>query len=122
MGILSHLLNGKPLDLSSEQELVKLIEAGEFDAVEGYNPRRTMQEALNLSHKRAEAVRDSIIAYAKENGLYIDRNRIQPVGVGVREAIVSKPSNIDEARKNMRVEFRLVRVDAPAATQPGSGL
>jgi hypothetical protein len=39
------------------------------------------------------------------------------VGVGVREPFIAKPANMDEARKNMRVEFRVVRVPAEAVTQ-----
>jgi len=50
--------------------------------------------------------------YAKGKGLVFDKTQIQPVGVGIREPFVAKPSSPDEARQNMRVEFRLVRVNA----------
>lgn len=110
-------LNGKPLDLTSTPSLCALIEAGEFDGVADVNPRATMQAALNLSRKRAEAVRDSIISYAKDKGLILDKSQIQPVGVGIREPFIAKPSNMDEARQNMRVEFRLIRVTAEAVTE-----
>jgi outer membrane protein OmpA-like peptidoglycan-associated protein len=73
-----------------------------------------MQTALNLARARAEAVRDSIVEYARKKGLNIDRSQIQPVGVGIREPFVAKPKNMDEARQNMRVEFRVVRVPAEA--------
>jgi outer membrane protein OmpA-like peptidoglycan-associated protein len=76
-----------------------------------------MQAALNLSRTRAEAVRDSIIEYAKGKGITIDKSQIQAVGVGIREPFVSKPRNMDEAKQNMRVEFRLVRV-TPEAAKP----
>ena len=66
---------------------------------------------------RAEAVLNSIVEYAKGKGLNLDKTQIQPVGVGIREPFVAKPSNADEARKNMRVEFRVVRVPAEA-TKP----
>jgi outer membrane protein OmpA-like peptidoglycan-associated protein len=71
-----------------------------------------MQAALNLSRARAEAVRDAIVAYAAANGFKLDKSQIQPVGVGVAEPLVAKPSNIDEAKQNMRVEFRLIKVPA----------
>ncbi len=116
-GNYSYSLNGKALDLGGTAELTRLIESGAFDGVPDSNPRETMQAALNLSRSRAEAVLDSIVEYAKSKGLTIDKTQIQPVGVGIREPFVAKPSNMDEAKKNMRVEFRIVRVAAEATTQ-----
>ena len=113
-GNYSYSLNGQPLDLAATGALVKLIDSGAFDGVPDLNPRDTMQAALNLARARAEAVRDSIVEYARKKGLNIDRSQIQPVGVGIREPFVAKPKNMDEARQNMRVEFRVVRVPAEA--------
>jgi len=95
----------------------KLIEAGAFDGVPEANPRDTIQSALNLSRSRAEAVRDSIIEFAKSKGVQMDRSQIQPVGVGIREPFIAKPANMDQAKQNMRVEFRVVRVPAEATKQ-----
>ena len=116
-GNYSYSLNGRPLDLGSTPELTKLIESGAFDGVAGNNPRETMQAALNLSLTRAEAVRDSLIEFAKSKGIAIDKSQIQAVGVGIREPFLAKPRNLDEAKQNMRVEFRLVRV-TPEAAKP----
>jgi outer membrane protein OmpA-like peptidoglycan-associated protein len=102
------------LNLDATAELVKLIEAGAFDGVAEHNPRETMQAALNLSHSRAEAVLDSIIEYAKSKGLTLDKSQIQPAGVGIREPFIAKPASLEEAKQNMRVEFRVVRVPAEA--------
>jgi ABC-type nitrate/sulfonate/bicarbonate transport system substrate-binding protein len=113
-GNYSYSLNGQPLDLAQTANLSKLVEAGAFDGVAEANPRETMQSALNLSRSRAEAVRDSIIEFAKAKGLNLDKTQMQPVGVGIREPFIAKPSNMDEARKNMRVEFRVIRVPAEA--------
>ena len=107
-------LEGRPLDLARTQDAARLIESGAFDGGGEHNPRATMQAALNLSRRRAEAVRDSIIAYAKANGLQLDASQIQPLGVGIREPFLAKPRNMDEAKQNMRVEFRLIRVTAEA--------
>lgn len=109
-------LKGRPLSLEATGDLVKLIEEGAFDGVAGHNPRATMQAALNLSRKRAEAVRDSVIAHAGGQGVRIDKSQIQPVGVGIREPFIAKPSSMAEAKQNMRVEFRLIRVEAEATT------
>ncbi len=113
-GNYSYSLNGQPLDLGHTGTLTKLIESGAFDGVAELNPRETMQAALNLSRARAEAVRDSIVDYAKKKGLTMDKSQVQPVGVGIREPFVAKPKNMDEAKQNMRVEFRIVRVAAEA--------
>jgi hypothetical protein len=47
----------------------------------------------------------------------MDKSQIQPVGVGIREPFIAKPGNMDEAKQNMRVEFRLIRVEAEATTE-----
>ena len=105
-------LNGRALELGDTTRLVKAIEAGDFDGVNEYNPRQTMQAALNLSRKRADAVKNSVIAYAKGKGIAVDLSQIQPQGVGIAEPFIAKPSSAAEAEQNMRVEFRLIRVSA----------
>jgi len=113
-GNYQYSFKGKPLDITETESILKLIEAGAFDGVTDYNPRQTMQAALNLSRKRAEEVRDTIIAYCRSKGLELDQSQIQAVGVGIREPFIAKPGNMDEARQNMRVEFRLIRITAEA--------
>lgn len=107
-------LAGKPLDLEATARLVEHIESGAFDGVPEHDPRQTMQAARNLSRARAAAVRDSVIAYAEAAGLALDPSQVQPVGVGISEPFIAKPTNMEEARANMRVEFRLLRVEAEA--------
>lgn len=108
-----YFFNQRPLDLTDTATILELISAGEFDGGD-HNPRETMQAALNLSRSRAVAVREAIVAYAAEQGLTLDASQIQPVGVGVAEPLIAKPTNLDEAKQNMRVEFRLIRVPAEA--------
>jgi outer membrane protein OmpA-like peptidoglycan-associated protein len=105
-------LNGKGLDLNDTSRLVDAIDAGDFDGVVDYNPRRSMQAALNLSRKRAEAVKKSVVDYAKGEGIGLDLSQMQPQGVGIAEPFIAKPSSVAEAGQNMRVEFRLIRVSA----------
>lgn len=112
----AYKLNGKALDLTATNDVMKHIAAGDFQGSDP-NPQETMQAALNLSQVRAEEVKKSIVEYAKKNGLNLDPSQIQPVGMGIREPVVAKPSNMDEAKRNMRVEFRLVRVN-PEAIKP----
>ena len=111
-GNYTYYLKGKKLDLTATDALAKSVEAGEFDGAPGINPRETMQAALNLSRKRAEAVKVAVLDYAKQRGIEMDQSQIQPVGVGITEPVIPKPASMAEAEKNMRVEFRLIRVKA----------
>ncbi|KPJ86121.1 hypothetical protein AMJ57_00535 [Parcubacteria bacterium SG8_24] len=106
--------NGRQLDLNSTEGVIKLIQSGAFDGVTEHNPRDTMQAAANLSRIRARAVRESLIEYARHKKVTIDESQIQPQGVGIREPLIAKPANMGEAKRNMRVEFRIVRVSAEA--------
>lgn len=110
-GNFTYYLNGSELDLTQVDALAEAIRRGEFDGVDGLNPRETMQAALNLSRKRAEAVKAAILEFARMKNLSLDQSQIQPVGVGIVEPIIPKPSSMAEAEKNMRVEFRLIRVN-----------
>ena len=67
---------------------------------------------MNLSKKRAEAVRDAMLKFAASQKVTIDQSQITPVGAGVADPVVAKPKNMSEAKQNMRVEFRIVKVDA----------
>ena len=107
-----YFLQGRPLDLNATEQIVEAIANGLFDGVEEHNPREVMQAALNLSRKRAEEVRNSLVAFSRNEGLMLDASQIQPVGVGIREPVIPKPRNIGEAQENRRVEFRLIRVEA----------
>ena len=113
-GNYSYALKGRPLDLEATKNLAKLIESGAFDGAQEFNPRETMQAALNLSKQRAEQVLGAVSKYASDKGVKMDASQIQPVGVGIREPFIAKPSNLNEAKQNMRVEFRIIRVPAEA--------
>jgi ABC-type nitrate/sulfonate/bicarbonate transport system substrate-binding protein len=110
-------LKGRPLDLNSINDVIRLVQTGDFDGAVDHNPRQTMQAALNLSRSRSEAVILSLTNYAKIKGIRFDASQIQPFGVGIREPFIAKPKNMEEAKQNMRVEFRLVKVSAEAINQ-----
>ena len=111
-GNYTYYLKGKKLDLTATDTLAASIARGDFDGATGVNPRETMQAALNLSRKRADAVRTAVLEYAKTQRMEMDQSQIQPVGVGITEPIIPKPASMAEAEQNMRVEFRLIRVKA----------
>jgi len=89
-----------------------LIEGGAFAGGVKYRPAETMHAALNLSQGRAKEVQKSILDFAKAKDIDVDESQIQPVGVGIREPVVPRPRSMEQAKQNMRVEFRLVRVKA----------
>ncbi|MEZ6087311.1 MAG: hypothetical protein R3C05_04640 [Pirellulaceae bacterium] len=106
----------KPLNLEQTQELVDLIQTGAFEGA-GESPMQTMQAAMNLSLSRAEEVKDAIVKYAKDSGINVNLSQLAPVGAGISDPLVSKPSSIEEAMQNMRVEFRIVKVAPETITE-----
>ncbi len=83
---------------------------------------RTQQSAKNLSLSRAIAVRDSIIAYAKEKGISLDPSQFAVVGQGITQPRSGMcggdpcaPKTEQEWHNNMRVEFRIIQIEAEAS-------
>lgn len=83
--------------------------------------RQVKQSAKNLSYTRASAVRDSIINFAKRRKVALDSSQFALVGHGVnspRNGICGgepcAPKNEKEWRDNMRVEFKLIQIEAEA--------
>jgi ABC-type nitrate/sulfonate/bicarbonate transport system substrate-binding protein len=114
-GDFRYFFDGKPLDLNNTPQVLDLVKQGRFSGGKT-DPLVTMQAALNLSMKRAEAVREALARFAKSESVNLDLSQIVPVGAGVGEPLIAKPRNMEEARENMRVEFRIVRVEAEALT------
>jgi hypothetical protein len=100
----------RELDLNQTKAITDYIETGAFEGTAD-SPLQTMQAALNLSLSRAEAVKQAIIDYASQQNINVNLSQLKPVGAGISEPVISKPSNMAEARQNMRVEFRIVRVN-----------
>lgn len=113
-GSYKYFLSGRPLDLTQTKTIQKMIETGTFDGADDYDPKATMQAALNLSHSRARSVRTSLISYAKTKGYNFDESQFRPVGAGVTMPVIPKPRNLNEAKQNMRVQFQIVTVPAEA--------
>ena len=81
-------LNGRPLELNDTARLVKAIEAGDFDGV-NETTRGNDAGGVKPSRKRADAVKKSVIAYAKGKGIAADLSQIQPQGVGIAEPFIA---------------------------------
>ena len=110
-GNYKYFYKGAPLDVTNIKEVSALIEAGAFAGGKD-DPTVTMHAAMALSKDRADQVRDSLAKYAAQLGVKLDLSQITPVGAGIAEPIVAKPTSLAQAKENMRVEFRIVKVDA----------
>jgi len=80
---------------------------------------RTRQAAKNLSLSRANAVRDSMTSYAKKQGISLDRSQFAVVGHGIDKprsgmcgGAPCAPKTAEKWLDNMRVEFRIIQVEA----------
>jgi len=104
------------LDVNNIDKLVALIDSGAFEGGKE-SPLQTMQAALNLSMQRAEAVKEAVVSYAKSKDINVNLAQLAPIGAGISEPVISKPSTIAEAKQNMRVEFRIVKVDPEALNE-----
>ena len=89
--------------------------AGQPDVVLG----QTKQSAKNLSLSRAVAVRDSIISFASGNSISLDASQFAVVGHGISKPKSGvcgddpcAPKSEKAWRDNMRVEFRVLQIEA----------
>lgn len=77
------------------------------------------QSAKNLSMGRAQAVRDNIIKYASGKGIALDSSQFAVVGHGISAPksgicgnLPCAPKTEQAWRSNMRVQFRIIQVEA----------
>lgn len=118
----NYKFNGKGLDLADTKAVAAAIASenlagqnrvnSEGKTVPIDDPKVTVAAALQLSQTRAEGVKKAVEAFAKKKGLTLDLSQIQPQGVGIAEPINPRPRNMQQAKENMRVEFRVIRVAA----------
>lgn len=117
----------KTLDLADTNSVVKVIQSENLTGQKRVNssgkevviddPKITVAAALQLSQTRAAKVKESFQEYSKKKGYNLDFSQIQPVGVGISEPINPRPRNMQQAKENMRVEFRVIRVKAENLNQ-----
>ncbi|MFH2205157.1 MAG: ABC transporter substrate-binding protein [Elusimicrobiota bacterium] len=81
--------------------------------------KRVRQAASNLSLSRANAVRDSLMGYAGKKGISLDRSQFAVVGHGISKPRSGMcggepcaPKTEQQWLDNMRVEFRIIQVEA----------
>lgn len=83
---------------------------------------RTRQSARNLSVSRAIGVRDSVIDFARAKGISLDASQFAVVGHGIDQPRTGMcgsdpcaPRTEQEWFSNMRVEFRVIQIEAEAS-------
>lgn len=109
---------GRPISFDNLDSVIQTIESGNYSGVpDDQNPRFIIAEARSLSKRRAENFKKAVAKFAADNNLNIDLSQVQPQGVGIREAVIPKPANKNEASKNRRVELVLIKVSAEAMTE-----
>ncbi len=100
--------DGKEFQLADTKKVIELIKAADFGDAEE-NPKPTLEAAQKLSEQRAAKVREATMDYAKEKAVPLAAGRLKAEGVGIAEPVIMVPKNPEEAAKNRRVEFRVLR-------------
>jgi len=84
--------------------------------------KRLKQSSKNLSLTRSNAVRDAVLSYAKSKNIVMDESQFATVGHGFSKPQSGMcgedpcaPKNEQEWHDNMRVEFRIIQVEAESS-------
>jgi ABC-type nitrate/sulfonate/bicarbonate transport system substrate-binding protein len=109
------LKDGTELDLNDAKKVIETIQKLNFGGVAAQDDPKAMLKGLQeLSEKRANTVRDTVIKFAKAKKINLDENQLKVAGVGVLEPAVATPRSEDDMAKNRRVEFRIIKVPLEA--------
>ncbi len=83
---------------------------------------RIKQSAKNLSLSRAVKVREEIIKFAENSGVALDESQFATIGHGINQpstgicgSIPCAPKTEQEWLSNMRVQFRIIQVEAESS-------
>ncbi|MFC1849704.1 nitrate ABC transporter substrate-binding protein [candidate division CSSED10-310 bacterium] len=100
--------------LKTQKKISDAQKAGKNDLSKGFELKLDMQKKAvkNLSLTRANNVRDALIAYAGKEGITIDPSQFTVAGFGIGDPIYSKPKTKEQWLANMRVAFRIIKVEA----------
>ena len=77
-------------------------------------PFQIMRSGLKLSEQRAETVKQAVVDYARRKNVRIESEQIVPIGVGIKDPLIAKPTSAALAAKNRRVEFALIKISSEA--------
>ena len=120
----AYRFKGQPITLENTSAIVQAIQTENLagatrtnrqgQTIEVEDPKRTVAAAQQLSRDRAEAVKKAIEEFASSGNVQIDLSAALPHGVGIADPVNPRPRNMAQAKENMRVVFRVVRVKAEA--------
>ena len=117
-GNYKYFMDGKSIQLEDTEKLIKLIQQKKFESgTEIESPYQVMRAGLELSEQRAEAVKNAIVNYARQRNVRLESEQIVPIGMGIKEPVIAKPTNPEQASENRRVEFALVKVSAETVAE-----
>ena len=117
-GSYKYFMDGKSIRLENTEKLIKLIQQKKFESgTEIESPYQVMRAGLELSEQRAEAVKNAIVNYARQRNVRLEADQIVPIGMGIKEPVIAKPINPEQASENRRVEFALVKVSAETVAE-----
>ena len=74
--------------------------------------KKIKQAAKNLSYSRADAARGEIVKYALSKGITLDTSQFNIIGHGIDAPKFRVPQNETEWQQNMRVQFKVLQVEA----------
>ena len=97
-----YLHDDQPFDLADTSKVLELVKAGDSEQA-----LEIARSAANLSQDRADMVYAKLREFADSKGLDLEANQFSAIGVGAAEPIHPVPQTWEEAKENMRVEFRL---------------
>ena len=114
-GNYEYFMSGKPFRLEDTRNLVRLTQQKKFDDGSDFeSPYQIMRSGLKLSEQRAETVKQAVVDYARRKNVRIESEQIVPVGLGIKEPLIAKPTSAAQAAKNRRVEFALIKISSEA--------
>ena len=117
-GNYKYFMDGKSIRLEDTEKLIKLIQQKKFESgTEIESPYQVMRAGLELSEQRAEAVKNAIVNYARKRNIRLESDQIVPIGMGIKEPVIAKPTNPEQASENRWVEFALVKVSAETVAE-----
>lgn len=120
----AYKFKGQPVTLENTAQIVQAIQSENLagatrvdskgNTVEVEDPKKTVAAAQQLSKDRAEALKKALDDFLKKNNINADLSAALPHGVGIANPVNPRPRNMAQAKENMRVVFRVVRVKAEA--------
>jgi hypothetical protein len=113
------LPDGTKIDLNDPRDARKVAEQIKKDNWGDIQLTKALEYFQKLSDRRSERVRSALLGYANGRGLRLDQGQIRQAGAGMTEPVVAIPMNAEQAQRNRRVEFRIIRlVTNVEATEP----